>query len=108
MPVCALICALALGGCKIVAKSDDPADAPQDDATRMVARVARDWDGRVLPRIRETAMPAGEVLAAISEDFEAARDRYGTTTGAEGAPSVFAVRGEGTVVAPTSKAARRG
>lgn len=103
------LCALtALSGCKIVAKSDDADEVPQDDASRMAALVANDWEGRVLPRVRETASPLDEVLSAIQTDFPAARGRYSTGPGAEGAPANFTVRGEGTVVAANleSRAAR--
>jgi predicted lipoprotein len=93
-----LVSAALIAGCKIVAKSDDGDDVPQDDASRMAALVANDWEGRVLPRARETAAPLDEALAAISADFSAASERYGTRSGAEGAPANFIVRGEGTVV----------
>lgn len=99
--------ALSLAACKIVAKSDDPDDVPQDDDARMAALVETDWDARILPRLRESAMPLPEVLNAMETDFPAARETFGGGA-AEGTPGNFVVRGDGLVVAADleSRAAR--
>lgn len=103
-----LAAAALLSGCKIVANSEDGEEMPQDDASRMAALVESDWETRILPRVRESAAPADEVLAAIQADFAAAEERFGTGPGAEGAPSNFVVRGQATVVGADleSRAAR--
>ena len=104
---CILAACVLLAGCKIVAKSDET-DAPQDDATRMAALVAEDWDTRILPRLRETASPAPELLAALAADFSAGSVEYNRASAVEGAPSVFVIRGEGSVTGANteSRAAR--
>lgn len=102
-----LAACIALAGCKIVAKTDTD-DNQQDDDSRMAAVVATDWDARILPRMRETAAPAPDVLTALSADFAAGSAQYNASSGARGAPGVFVIRGEGEVVGANleSRAAR--
>jgi predicted lipoprotein len=56
------------------------------------------WETNVLPAFQENALPIDDLIQAIEEDPQAARQKYGRQL-AVGGPFTFMVEGEGQVVA---------
>lgn len=110
----AMMKALAVGlallspaGCKFVknepaANTEGQAAADPDDV--LVAGILKDtYESRLLPLIRDKAVDAPTLVAAIRADLAGAGKRYGNKGAGEGAPWAFAVRAKGIVVAEDRK-----
>lgn len=78
----------------------DLAGNPTFEAKRFVASL---WDSRVLPMVRDKAVDAATVLAALAKDPDAAGKRYGHRLLAGDGPWNFVVHGEGTIKAAETK-----
>ena len=96
----ALLLAAGLGGCKFVETSELVAAAEAAKAAKARPQTsAGEWTGRVLPHMRQTAVPIATLAAALAGDGpEGAGMRYGHREGGEGTPFSYVVRVEGTIV----------
>lgn len=105
--ICVAGLGLALAACTIVSKQEDQtirARGTADfDAERFVAEI---WTRRVLPVLRERALPLNTLAAVADHDVAAAGRRFGRQAG-EGSPWTFVVQGSGTVTR-VDHASRRG
>ncbi|MDS9469481.1 DUF2291 domain-containing protein [Paracoccus sp. MBLB3053] len=97
-----LAASFGLSACKIV-KTQAPdekspaADASGDDA-RISALLAETWEPRLLPVIREKAVPVTDLRNAVAGGIEAAGKAHGKAGSGAGAAWNFAIKGEGKVV----------
>jgi predicted lipoprotein len=99
---------LLLQGCKIVHNGDaaatDPSDPNNFNAQKYVARI---WEAKAVPYVREHAHPLPEVLAALAKDKEAAGSQFGHQSNPGGSPWTFLVAGKG-IVRSVNTASRHG
>lgn len=100
-----LALAIALGaglaGCKFVETAELQAQAAAAAAQKASAgkTPSDDWDARVLPHMREAAVPVATLRTALgSQGLEAAGASYGHREGGEGTPFTYVARVEGTIV----------
>ena len=73
------------------------ADVSGDDA-RNAMRVAETLESRLLPHVRDSAVPVAELRAAISGGLDEADNAHANRGAGQGAAGNFAVSGAGTVV----------
>ncbi len=95
----ALLLALGLTGCKFVETAELTA-AAEAAATARQAKTASldDWSGKVLPHMRDKAVPVATVAAALARGLEDAGAQYGYREGGEGTPFSYAVVVDGKIV----------
>lgn len=100
----ALVCAIALSGCKIIKTptAQEAAEAASGgfNPDRLVAE---SWDTKVVPYLDKKAGGFQEVAALASGNPEAAGAKYGHKEKQGSAPWTFAARLTGTIVAAETK-----
>lgn len=103
--VLAMLAASALAGCKIlpIAREADSAE-PKFDGKEVVDKL---WSSKVMPVIRDKAVPIETVLDAVAADLDAAGKTYGHRPAEEGSPWSFIVKGHA-VVKEKNTASRAG
>jgi len=86
-PLVALLGVVALAACDLgTVRKLDPVTGKaiiEEERQAFDARtfVAKSWDSRVLPTVREHAVPLGELQRAMATDRAAAVARYGSRSG---------------------------
>jgi predicted lipoprotein len=99
-----LLCAVALAACDIATvRKLDPATGKaivEEERQSFDARtfVAKSWDARVLPTVRERAVPLAVLRRELAGDSTAAIARYGSRTGAGSGRASFLVSGTARVL----------
>jgi len=94
----ALGLAASLSACKFVETAELRAKA-EAAAAGTAASPADDWDGRVLPQMRESAVAVATLRTALlSDGLEAAGAAHGHREGGEGTPFTYVTAVEGTIV----------
>lgn len=101
--VLALSLLAGLGGCKLVKKTGETAEAGQAAALSpegdMDAQVAAMWESEVLPHFETAATDLATLLPAIRSDIDAAGEEYGYRPKSGFGGWNFATRFEGEIVA---------
>lgn len=97
-----LLSGLTLTACKVV--KDTPAnetaiaaDASGDDA-RTDIRIKETFDSKLIPHVRDSALPIAELQSVLANGLDAAGDAHGMRGAGIGAAWNFPVTGTGTVV----------
>lgn len=98
-----LLVAPGIPGCKIVETPPDgeqttAADASGDD-TRTESRMSETFESRLLPLVRETALPIATLRDRIGQDLDTAGSAHAHRGAGAGSAWNFTVRGSGVVVA---------
>ncbi|WP_121062367.1 DUF2291 family protein [Chachezhania antarctica] len=98
-----LLAVASLSGCKIVVDEEDDgtaiAEGAAGDDARTALRIDETFEGRLLPYIRDNAVPVAQLRTDIAAGLDAAGEASGHRGAGAGAAWNFPVSGEGVVVA---------